>query len=83
MLSDTPENFGSEVGNSGFSRLAFKVEEAAAAARVSRTRIFQAIKSRSLPARKAGRATIILADDLRSWLKGLPPSVPEQREAVR
>lgn len=53
-------------------RLAYKVEEAPIAAGVSRTRIFGAIKNKQLPARKAGKSTIILADDLSAWLKSLP-----------
>jgi hypothetical protein len=56
-------------------RLAYNIEAARISAGVSRTRIFQAIKNRELIARKAGRATIILADDLLSWLKALPPVV--------
>jgi hypothetical protein len=53
-------------------RLAYKIEEAPIAAGVSRTRIFEAIRDRELVARKAGKATVILADELLTWLKNLP-----------
>jgi hypothetical protein len=64
-------------------RLAYKVEEAPIAAGVSRTRIFQAIKGGELVARKAGKATVILADELLAWLKNLPSkdTAPEREAA--
>jgi hypothetical protein len=37
-----------------------------------RTTVFAAISSGALKARKIGRRTIILDDDLRSWLMSLP-----------
>jgi excisionase family DNA binding protein len=53
-------------------RLALTVEEAAKAAGVGRTLIFQAIRSRRLIARKFGRRTLILAEDLAQFLANLP-----------
>ena len=44
--------------------LAYPVEEAGAAAGVSRTRIFEAIRKNELTARKAGKATIIEVGEL-------------------
>jgi excisionase family DNA binding protein len=52
--------------------LAYSIAEACAAARTSRTSIYQAIKSGELIARKRGRRTVILFDDLRRWLNSLP-----------
>lgn len=53
-------------------KLAFTVEELAAATGIGRTRIFEAIKHGRLRARKNGRATIILAEDAREFLTALP-----------
>jgi hypothetical protein len=52
--------------------IAYPVEEASAAAGVSRTRIFDAIRKNELTARKAGRATIIEAGELQRWVRSLP-----------
>ena len=54
------------------SPLAHSVEEAAIRANCGRTTVYAAIKSRALAARKIGRRTIILDEDLRGWLTSLP-----------
>ena len=46
--------------------------EAARAAGVGRSTIFEDIKVGRLKARKAGRRTLILRDDLAAWLASLP-----------
>jgi excisionase family DNA binding protein len=53
-------------------QLAYTVGEACAVARAGRTAIYEAIRSGELVARKRGRKTIILADDLRLWIERLP-----------
>jgi excisionase family DNA binding protein len=53
-------------------QLALTVAEACAAARVGKTMLYQAIASGALRARKRGRTTLILPDDLRNWIEGLP-----------
>ena len=57
--------------------LAFSIAEACAIARAGRTAIYQAIRDGQLVARKRGRRTIILSDDLRRWLDSLPAVTPQ------
>jgi hypothetical protein len=45
--------------------LAYSIAEACEVSRIGRTSIYEAISSRELIARKHGRRTVILADDLR------------------
>jgi excisionase family DNA binding protein len=54
-------------------QLAHSIQEAMKIANAGRTTIYRAISSGELIARKRGRRTIILADDLRRWLENLPP----------
>jgi excisionase family DNA binding protein len=51
---------------------AMSVEEAAKAAGVGRTILFEEIRKGHITARKVGRRTIIMTDDLDAWLKSLP-----------
>jgi excisionase family DNA binding protein len=51
---------------------ALSVEEAAKAAGVGRTLLFEEIRKGHITARKVGRRTIIMTDDLDAWLKALP-----------
>ena len=51
---------------------ALGVAEAAKAAGVGRTTIFEAIRKGQIAAKKVGRRTIITTDDLDAWLKSLP-----------
>jgi excisionase family DNA binding protein len=52
--------------------LAYTIAEACTVARTGRTALYELIRSGELPARKRGRRTIILAEDLQRWIKGLP-----------
>lgn len=52
--------------------LALSIDKASAAAGIGRTKIYEAIKLGKLRARKAGRHTIILTDDLKAFLESLP-----------
>jgi excisionase family DNA binding protein len=51
---------------------AMSVEEAAKAAGVGRTLLFEEIRKGRITARKVGRRTIIMTDELDAWLKALP-----------
>jgi hypothetical protein len=53
-------------------RIAYSLPEAARIACVSRTRIFDAVRSRELTIRKAGRSSIVTHDDLVAWIRSLP-----------
>jgi hypothetical protein len=53
-------------------RIAYSLPEAARIAGVSRTRIFDAVRSRELTIRKAGRSSIVTHDDLVAWIRSLP-----------
>lgn len=48
-------------------------DDSARVAGCGRTLIFEAIRKGKLKARKRGRKTLILDDDLRAWLASLPP----------
>jgi excisionase family DNA binding protein len=51
---------------------AMSVEEAAKAAGVGRTLLFEEIRKGRITARKVGRRTIIMTAELDAWLKALP-----------
>ena len=51
--------------------------DACAVARAGRTSVYEAIRSGELVARKRGRRTVILCDDLRRWLDNLPAVAPK------
>ncbi|BCH01247.1 hypothetical protein MesoLj131b_32460 [Mesorhizobium sp. 131-2-5] len=48
------------------------IDEAVDRSGIGRTKIFEAIKLGKLTARKAGRRTIILSEELSDYLKSLP-----------
>jgi excisionase family DNA binding protein len=58
--------------------IALTIAEACATARIGRTVLYELIREGKLPARKCGRRTVILADDLRHWIDGLPAIKPRQ-----
>jgi excisionase family DNA binding protein len=59
-------------------QLVLSIAEAAATARISRTKIYELIGAGELKAIKIGRSTRIVATDLRNWIESLP-AVTRQR----
>ncbi|WOH51130.1 MULTISPECIES: helix-turn-helix domain-containing protein [unclassified Bradyrhizobium] len=57
---------------SGTLREGLSVAEACAVAGIGRTKIYQAISEGRLKARKCGKRTLILRDELRHFLVSLP-----------
>jgi hypothetical protein len=53
-------------------RIALTIPEACEVARASRTSLYNAIGRGELQARKRGRRTIVLVNDLRDWIENLP-----------
>ncbi len=58
--------------NIGMEKLAYTIQEAAEVGAGGRSKIYEAIKSGALRAKKRGARTVILADDLASYLEALP-----------
>lgn len=57
------------------------IEEARAAIGLGRTKIYQLINSGELKARKIGKRTVILKEDLEAFLSNLQPYATENQEA--
>jgi excisionase family DNA binding protein len=53
--------------------LAHTIAEACTRSGIGRTAIYELINTGQLPARKRGRRTLILAEDLQRCLQSLPP----------
>lgn len=61
------------VANAGVTqRLTYSISEATRALGIGRTKLYELIRDGHLDARKFGRRTIILADDLHSFVADLP-----------
>ena len=54
------------------NKLAFHIDEARDAGAGSRSEIYEALRRGDLKAKKRGRRTVILRDDLADYLAGLP-----------
>lgn len=52
--------------------IAFTIEEAAFAAKISRSELYRALQRGNLTAKKQGRRTLILRTDLEHYLSSLP-----------
>ncbi|WP_163265619.1 helix-turn-helix domain-containing protein [Chelativorans alearense] len=53
-------------------QIGMTIDDAVANSGIGRTKIFEAIKTGQLKARKFGRRTVILTEDLADFLKSLP-----------
>ena len=58
------------------AQMAFTVPAACKAAGVGRSKLYEAIASGALRARKNGAKNLILREDLQSWLQSLPTERP-------
>ena len=52
--------------------LAVSIGEAVRLTGIGRSSLYEAIRRGDLPIRKSGRRTLLLMEDLRQWLAGLP-----------
>lgn len=52
--------------------IAYTIKEACTASRTGRTTLYGAIRRGELVARKLGKKTLILENDLRRWIEQLP-----------
>jgi excisionase family DNA binding protein len=66
--------------------MAYSIPDACIVAGVGRSRMYEAIASGALRARKNGTKNLILRDDLLRWLESLPtaesPAVPSKRHQL-
>lgn len=62
-------------------RIAFGIADAAKAAGICRTLLYEAISDGRLVARKIGRRTLITCDELERFIGALP-RIPVKREAL-
>jgi excisionase family DNA binding protein len=58
---------------------AYTIAEACAIAGIRRTTLYKNIRAGQLRAIKVGARTLILADDLRRWLDGMPSVIGDPR----
>jgi hypothetical protein len=62
-------------------KLAFHIDEAREAGAGSRSEIYEALRRGDLKAKKRGRRTVILRDDLAAYLASLPDYQPQTETA--
>ena len=60
------------------SKLAYSIEEAAAASGYSTDSIRRAIRNSDITARYANSKPVILAEELADWLRSLPTEAPNK-----
>jgi excisionase family DNA binding protein len=61
--------------HSNLQREGLSILEACAVAGIGRTKIYQAISDGDLKARKCGKRTLVLRQDLREFLAALPKAI--------
>lgn len=63
-------------------KLAYSIEEVTEVAPLGRDKVYAAINAGKLKAKKEGRNTVILAEDLREYLRSLPDYEPQRLAAA-
>ena len=58
--------------NGAVEKHGLSIHEACTFSGIGKTKLYEAINSGKLKARKAGKRTLILSDDLRDYLSSLP-----------
>ncbi len=69
------------IDNSG--KVALSVKDAAQVSGIGRSKLYEAMNTGELPARKLGTRTVILFDDLQAYLVDLPPYRGKQSTTSR
>jgi excisionase family DNA binding protein len=64
-------------------QLAYSINEATKVAKVGRNTLHLAVNSGALRARKLGKKTLILPEDLQRWLEALPDFTPARSPGPR
>lgn len=59
--------------------LAYRVPQACAVSGYGRTKMYELIGEGKIPTKKDGKVTLIMRDDLESYLKSLPYNEPPRR----
>jgi hypothetical protein len=72
MNSERDAPLSEGVSEQIFAPCAYRISDVCRATHLGRTSIYAAIKSGALIARRYGRCTIILAEDLTTFLRNLP-----------
>jgi len=62
--------------------LAIGVSEACTVVGCSRAKLYREVRAGRLRARKLGRRTLLLSEDLERWLRALPVLVASERDAA-
>ena len=59
--------------------IALQIPDAVKASGLGRSTLYRAIQDGKLPARKAGKRTLILVEDLRAFILGFPVRVGKEK----
>ncbi len=62
-------------------RLSYRIDEVAEATGIHRATLYRKLASGELRARKSGKMTLIDAEDLNAFIKGLPAFKPQAQAA--
>jgi excisionase family DNA binding protein len=71
---------GEQRGEERMQPIAYSIAETCRVSGIGRTNIYGLIKAGALRARKHGKRTLVLHDDLRAFLEGLPDPTADQAQ---